>query len=108
MLANIEVALPANFSLLYPSSASLWPYYSVLSTSIYFSSDLDQMIVAVSIPLVDRGNELNLYRVHNLPLKVRNGYSVTADIDTEYLLIGRNGEYNLAIEKEDFQVASQC
>ena len=62
------------------------------------------MIVAVSIPLVDRGNELNLYRVHNLPLKVRNGYSVTADIDTEYLLIGRNGEYNLAIEKEDFQV----
>ena len=36
-------------------------------------------------------------------LKVRNGYSVTADIDTDYLLIGRNGEYNLPIKKEDFQ-----
>ena len=35
--------------------------------------------------------------------QVRNGYSVTADIDTEYLLIGKKGEYNLAIEKEDFQ-----
>ena len=28
---------------------------------------------------------------------------MTADIDTEYLLIGKKGEYNLAIEKEDFQ-----
>ena len=28
---------------------------------------------------------------------------MTADIDTEYLLIGQKGEYNLAIEKEDFQ-----
>ena len=70
MLARVEDSLPRNFSLLYPSGSSLWPYYSVLSTSIYFSSGLDAMIVAVSIPLVDRGNELNLYRVHNLPLKV--------------------------------------
>ena len=71
MLARVEDSLPRNFSLLYPSGSSLWPYYSVLSTSIYFSSGLDTMIVAVSIPLVDKGNELNLYRVHNLPLKVR-------------------------------------
>ena len=38
-----------------------------------------------------------------MPLKVRNGYSVTADIDTEYLITGKNGEYNLPIKKEDFQ-----
>jgi len=103
LLRNVESSLPQNFTLLYPSHASLWPYYSVLSTSIYFSNNLDEMIVAVSVPLIDQGNELNLYRVHNLPLKVRNGYSVTADINTDYLLIGRNGEYNLAIKKEDFQ-----
>ena len=44
---------------------------------------------------------MNYY--HYKFVQVRNGYSVTADIDTEYLLIGQKGEYNLAIEKEDFQ-----
>jgi hypothetical protein len=36
-LETVEGSLPANFSLLYPSAESLWPYYSVLATSIYFS-----------------------------------------------------------------------
>ena len=75
-MRKVEGSLPANSSLLYPSSESLWPYYSVLSTSIYFSNDLDRLVVAVSVPLVDGKNVLKLYRVHNLPLKVRNGYSV--------------------------------
>ena len=36
-LEGVEEGLPGNFTLLYPSDESLWPYYSVLSTSIYFS-----------------------------------------------------------------------
>ena len=32
--------------------------------------DFDEMFVHLSIPLCDQGNQLNLYRVHNLPLKV--------------------------------------
>ena len=102
-LRTVERSVPQNFSLLYPSKDSLWPYYSVMSTSIYFSKDFDEMYVHLSIPLVDKSNELSLYRVHNLPLKVRNGYSVTADIETEYLLTAKNGEYHLPLSKEDFQ-----
>jgi len=102
-LRNVERQVPRNFSLLYPSKHSLWPYYSVLSTSIYFSKDFDEIYVHLSIPLVDKSNELGLYRVHNLPLKVRNGYSVTADIDTEYLLTAQNGDFHLPLSKEDFQ-----
>jgi len=102
-LRTVEQEVPQNFSLLYPSKDSLWPYYSVLSTSIYFSKDFDEIYVHLSIPLIDKSNELSLYRVHNLPLKVRNGYSVTADIDTEYLLTARNGDFHLPLSKEDFQ-----
>ena len=74
--------------------------------------DFEEMFVHLSIPLCDQGNQLNLYRVHNLPLKVtilswytdngdedasiknsfaevRDGYSVTADLDTEYLLTAK-------------------
>lgn len=53
------------------------------------SQDFEEMFVHLSIPLCDRSNDLNLYRVHNLPLKVRDGYSVTADLDTEYLLTAK-------------------
>lgn len=102
-LEGVEQGLPDNFTLLYPSAESLWPYYSVLSTSIYFSKDFEEMFVHLSIPLCDRSNDLNLYRVHNLPLKVRDGYSVTADLDTEYLLTAKEGKYHLELSKEDFQ-----
>ena len=63
-LRKIEEALPENFSLLYPSQESLWPYYSALSTSIYFSKELDKLVVAVSVPLVDWANQLKLFRLY--------------------------------------------
>ena len=79
---------------------------------IYNFQDFEEMFVHLSIPLCDQGNQLHLYRVHNLPLKVygggddidittltkipnddigkvRDGYSVTADLDTEYLLTAK-------------------
>ncbi len=103
-LAAIEAALPASYSLLYPSDESLWPYYSVIATSIYFSPDVREMVVQLSVPLVDNsGAGLELYRVHNLPLKMRDGYTVTADIETEYLLVAQGGQYHLELSKEDFQ-----
>jgi hypothetical protein len=103
-LAAIEAALPASYSLLYPSDESLWPYYSVIATSIYFSPDVREMVVQLSVPLVDNsGAGLELYRVHNLPLKMRDGYTVTADIETEYLLVAGGGQYHLELSKEDFQ-----
>ncbi|XP_023336352.1 uncharacterized protein LOC111707463 isoform X2 [Eurytemora carolleeae] len=102
-IERIQPQLPSGFSLLYPPTESLWPYYSVLPTSIYFSKDFEDMYVHISVPIQDSSNDLQLYRVHNLPLKVRGGYSVTADINTEYLLVGRGGEYHLELSKEDFQ-----
>ena len=85
------------------STGSLWPYYSVLSTSVAYSRDWQRLTVGLSVPLLDSANMLHLYRVHNLPVKVRAGYSVTADITTEYLLVGREGEYHLPLAKQDFQ-----
>jgi hypothetical protein len=102
-LVVIEAALPPTYALLYPSYESLWPYYSVIPTSIYFSPDVREMIVRVSVPLVDNDAGLSLYRVHNLPLKMRDGYSLTADIETEYLLVAKGGLYHLELSKEDFQ-----
>ena len=60
-------------------------------------------MVQIDIPLVDLGAVLDLHRVHNLPLKVKDGYSVTADIDTDYLVTDSSREYFLELHKEDFQ-----
>eukprot|EP00094_Tigriopus_californicus_P014484 TCALIF_14079-PA protein Name:"Protein of unknown function" AED:0.36 eAED:0.36 QI:0/1/0/1/1/1/2/0/558 len=102
-LFTIEEQLPANFSLLYTSEEALWPYYSVLGTSAIFDSSLADVVVTVSIPLVDKSSILDLNRVHNLPLKVKDGYSVIADIDTEYLVTDQSKRYFLELFKEDFQ-----
>jgi hypothetical protein len=58
----------------------------------------------LTIPLVDLASILDLHRVHNLPLKVKEGYSVTADIATDYLVTDYTRTYFLELNKEDFQV----
>jgi hypothetical protein len=52
---------------------------------------------------VDLASILDLHRVHNLPLKVKEGYSVTADIATDYLVTDYTKTYFLELNKEDFQ-----
>ena len=70
-LNNVERQLPENYTLLFPSEEPLWPYYSVLTATANFDTDLETAVVQVGVPLVDLGNILELHRVHNLPLKVR-------------------------------------
>ncbi len=102
-LAQIEENLPENYTLLFSSEDALWPYYSSLGATAVFASDLEDIVVTVSIPLVDSEAVLELNRVHNLPLKVKDGYSVMADISTEYLVTDRHKEFYLELFKEDFQ-----
>ena len=65
---------------------------------------MDGAIIHLTIPLINLGGIMDLHRVHSLPLKVKDGYSVTADVDTEYLVTDSSREYFLELKKEDFQV----
>lgn len=88
---------------LFPADEPLWPYYSVLTATANFDSDLETAVVQLTIPLVDMASIMDLHRVHNLPLKVKEGYSVTADIATDYLVTDYTRTYFLELNKEDFQ-----
>ncbi len=101
-LRTIESQLPSNYSLLFRSADSLWPYYSLLSVATSFKPGLEAVNVRLSIPLVDLNNVLDLTRVHNLPLKAKDGYSVQVDIDTEYLVTDSSRNHFLELHKEDF------
>ena len=102
-LHNIEMQLPENYTLLFSANEPLWPYYSLLSASASFDDELEGAMMHLSIPLIDLGAIMDLHRVHNLPLKVKDGYSVTADIDTEYLVTDTTRKYFLELHKDDFQ-----
>ena len=103
-LAAISSQLPDNMSLLFGDGGEdLWPYYSVLPASASFEAHLADVVVTVSVPLVDAASALDLSRVHNLPVKVKDGYSVVVDVDTEYLVTDPSKEYYLELRKEDFQ-----
>ena len=64
-----HLQLPSTFRLLFSGDEPLWPYYSVLSASAAIDSRLDEVVVHVSIPLMDLGAINSLHRVHNLPIK---------------------------------------
>ena len=53
ILQTIEKQLPANYTLLFSSTEPLWPYYSLLSATATFDTQMDSMVVRLSIPLVD-------------------------------------------------------
>ena len=102
-LLSIEKQLPQNYTLLFSPNEALWPYYSLLSATVSFDERLEGAVMHLSIPLIDLGAIMDLHRVHNLPLKVKDGYSVTADIETEYLVTDTTRKYFLEMHKDDFQ-----
>ena len=63
---------------------------------------MEAVIVRLSIPLVDYSNVLDLTKVHNLPLKAKDGYSVKVDISAEYLVTDNSRNHFLELHKEDF------
>jgi len=101
-LKNIEKQLPSNYSLLFRSNEALWPYYSLLSVVTTFEAHMEAVVVRLSIPLVDYNNVLDLTKVHNLPLKAKDGYSVKVDINAEYLVTDSSRNHFLELHKEDF------
>ena len=103
-LQSIQYQLPENYTLMFNPAESLWPYYSLLGAQANFYGDMDGAVVHLTIPLINLGGIMDLHRVHSLPLKVKDGYSVTADVDTEYLVTDASREYFLELKKEDFQV----
>ena len=84
------------------SSEALWPYYSLLSAAATFDPVMESVVIRLSIPLIDYNNVLDLTKVHNLPLKAKDGYSVKVDITAEYVVTDTSRNHFLELHKEDF------
>ena len=67
-----------------PRAGGIWKYYSVIKITV----------ILMTIPVLDKSVELNIYQVHNLPA-IPPGQEVAAlyQLESRYFAIGKHGMY---------------
>ena len=95
LLLRIEDCMHTNLRLRLPydsHAGEIWKYYSVIKV---ISIVMDKMLVILmTIPVLNKTLELNIYQVHNLPT-VPPGQEIEAlyQLENEYFTIGKHGLY---------------
>ena len=87
MRANPRLRLPYD-----PRAGGIWKYYNVIKV---IPTVIDKMLVILmTIPVLDKTLELNIYQVHNLPA-IPPGQEVESlyQLENKYFAIGRHGQY---------------
>ena len=93
MRSNPRLTLPYD-----PETKDIWGYYGVIKVVPMVVDKL--LIVLMTIPILDKSLELNVYRVHNLPaspldriLGPEQQVAATYQLEGEYFAIGKHGVY---------------
>ena len=93
MRTNPRLTLPYD-----PETKDIWGYYGVIKVVPLVVDKL--LIVLMTIPILDKSLELNVYRVHNLPalppdqiLEPEQQVAATYQLEGEYFAIGKHGVY---------------
>ena len=87
MRSNPRLKIPYD-----PQGQEIWKYYEVIKVTPII---LDKMLVILlTIPVLDKSLELNIYRVHNLP-SIPPGQEIAAtyQLEGDYFAIGKHGVY---------------
>ena len=87
MRANPRLRLPYD-----PRTEEIWKYYSVIKVTPIVMDKM--LVILMTIPVLDKTLELNIYQVHNLPA-IPPGQEVESlyQLENEYFAIGRHGLY---------------
>ena len=87
MRSNPRLRLPYN-----PRAGEIWKYYSVIKITPIVMDKM--LVILMTIPVLDKSVELNIYQVHNLPA-IPPGQEVVAlyQLESRYFAIGKHGMY---------------
>ena len=87
MHANPRLQLPYD-----PRAREIWKYYSVIKVVPIVMDKL--LVILLTIPVLDKTLELNIYQGHNLPA-IPPGQRVEAlyQLESKYFVIGKHGMY---------------
>ena len=101
MRTNPRLRLPYD-----PRAGGIWKYYSVIKITPIV---MDRMLVILmTIPVLDKTLELNIYQVHNLPA-IPPGQEVAAlyQLESKYFAIGKHGMYVTLPTEQSVRVCLQ-
>ena len=87
MCSNPRLRLPYD-----PRGGGIWKYYSVIKITPIVMDKM--LVILMTIPVLDKSLELNIYQVHNLPA-TPPGQEVAAlyQLESRYFAIGKHGMY---------------
>ena len=87
MHTNPRLQLPYD-----PRAGGIWKYYSVIKITPIVMDKM--LVILMTIPVLDKTLELNIYQVHNLPA-IPPGQEVAAlyQLENQYFAIGKHGIY---------------
>ena len=87
MRTNPRLKLPYD-----PRAGRIWKYYSVIKITPIVMDKM--LVILMTIPVLDKSLELNIYQVHNLPA-IPPGQEVAAlyQLESRYFAIGKHGMY---------------
>ena len=87
MRANPRLRLPYD-----PKAGEIWKYYGVIKVTPIVMDKM--LVILMTIPVLDKTLELNIYQVHNLPA-IPPGQEVESlyQLENKYFAIGRHGLY---------------
>ena len=95
LLLKIENRMHTNPRLRLPydqRAGGIWKYYSVIKITPIVMDKM--LVILMTIPVLDKTLELNIYQVHNLPA-IPPGQEVAAlyQLESKYFAIGKHGMY---------------
>ena len=83
------------------NSHDIQGYYNVIRVTALLTEDI--LFIVMTIPLKDTSLQMNVYKVHNLPLiHPKLNVSVTYELEGKYLAIGHEGHYVSLPEEGEF------
>ena len=87
MHANPRLRLPYD-----PRAGEVWKYYGVIKVTPIVMDKM--LVILMTIPVLDKTLELNIYQVHNLPA-IPPGQEIESlyQLEDKYFVIGRHGLY---------------
>ena len=101
MLNKIETELPPNMHLPIPASDPLH-FYRYLRCHVLVENN--QFLLLIDVPIQDRAQQIQIYRIINLPIPVKN-YSMMYNINNKYLGVTYDRTKAMDIPEEQFK---QC
>lgn len=106
LLADIEREMQSNPRLELPyqlKGDEIWKYYEIMRVTPVVMEDL--MVILLTIPLIDRSLEMEVFRVHSMPaLNQNESIRASYEIEGRYLAVGKHGMYVALPEAEDIHM----